>query len=431
MSNIRTYDFSDELTTGLSAMMFQQPFFAHLMLELMTIIEVVPDKGDCTVDVCGRKLPVQTAATDGKSIWVNSDFIKGMDASRVVFLLCHEVSHVIYEHMARAKGYFDMKIGPDMKQFSPKKWNKAGDYVINAQLHQMNIGTMPDGGLLDSAIKYDELIDEVYMRIPDDDEVYMRIPDDDDEDGDEDGDGSNGHGGFDQHVMPDQPATDADAANIKRAVAQAANTAKALGQLPSDLERLVDSVMNPRIRWEDQLEMEVCKNASKDEPDFKRPNRRKLAMTPQIILPSRTGQTSGVVAVELDTSGSISDTELAYGLGVVKGIMERTCPEQLILIWTHAEVWHVETLEDITLLDGVIKRVKEQGVKTGGTDMTAGFAYLDEWNIQPDQMVVFTDGYTPFGEQQPYPVIWAITQEGISSDWGRTLHVDLSHGDDR
>jgi predicted metal-dependent peptidase len=64
---------------------------------------------------------------------------------------------------------------------------------------------------------------------------------------------------------------------------------------------------------------------------------------------------------------------------------------------------------------------------TGGTDMTAGVKYAADNYPEAECIVVFTDGYTPFGElsdARGIPVLWCITS-GLESPHGETIHVDL------
>jgi predicted metal-dependent peptidase len=59
----------------------------------------------------------------------------------------------------------------------------------------------------------------------------------------------------------------------------------------------------------------------------------------------------------------------------------------------------------------------------GGTDLPVAFEYLREKNIQPQAMVVLTDGYTPFGTAPEYPTLWAMTSN-VRSPYGVTISLE-------
>ena len=69
-----------------------------------------------------------TAATDGKHFYYNPDFIDRLDLDECKFVVGHEVMHCVYEHMLRRGGR------------DPRLFNIAGDYVINYELKELNIG---------------------------------------------------------------------------------------------------------------------------------------------------------------------------------------------------------------------------------------------------------------------------------------------------
>ena len=74
---------SYELSEAISRLVVKQPFFAVILLDLLTIVETDS---------------VQTAATNAKQLFVNPEFFKKLTLDERVFVLCHEVMHVILEH---------------------------------------------------------------------------------------------------------------------------------------------------------------------------------------------------------------------------------------------------------------------------------------------------------------------------------------------
>ncbi|WP_205249372.1 DUF2201 family putative metallopeptidase, partial [Escherichia coli] len=79
----------------------------------------------------------KTAATDGRNLYYNREFIKALTPEELLFLLSHEVLHCVYDHLGR-KGSRDHKIS-----------NMANDYIVNFTLVKERLGSMPKGGLYD------------------------------------------------------------------------------------------------------------------------------------------------------------------------------------------------------------------------------------------------------------------------------------------
>ena len=69
-----------------------------------------------------------TAATDGLKFYYNSRFIMMLKPKEVIFLVAHEVLHVVYDHMGR-RGDRD-----------PQLFNIANDYAVNADLKKHKVG---------------------------------------------------------------------------------------------------------------------------------------------------------------------------------------------------------------------------------------------------------------------------------------------------
>lgn len=374
----------------MSNLVINHPFFAVYLYDLMSIKEVDKDS------------QINTAATDGKSIFINTDWFEKLTIKERVFVLAHEVGHGMFQHCQRAKLYKDRTFGPDLKEFNFKKWNQAGDYVINDCLIESHIGTMPCGdnqGLHHPDFKSSDLVDDVYCKLPD--------PEDDDPEN------------FDDHLdlAPDAPGE----GDIKRVITNAKNAAKAMGKLPGALERLVGEILDPKQNWPEILRDYMMIVAGNHEASFAKLHRRKLVMPPHVIYPGTTGFGCKHVVLINDTSGSVSQEETSAYMGEQLGILEDCNPERIDLLWVdskvHEPVITIERGDDIDLSD-----VKPLG--GGGTDMTAGFRYIDEKAWTPDVVVVLTDGYTPFGEEPMFPVVWVTTGEK-DIPYGKVIELEV------
>jgi predicted metal-dependent peptidase len=62
----------------------------------------------------------------------------------------------------------------------------------------------------------------------------------------------------------------------------------------------------------------------------------------------------------------------------------------------------------------------------GGTDMEAGFKYIETEGIDPEVFVCLTDGYTDFNPDNApdYPVVWCISSD-IQAPYGDNIHFTL------
>jgi predicted metal-dependent peptidase len=323
---------------------------------------------------------IRTAMTNGREIRYNPRFMDSMGDEERKFVVAHECFHPMLEHNFR-RG-----------ERQHKRWNKAGDYVINQLLTDENIGKMPQFGLLNPQLYKagNGSTDGIYNLLPDE-------PDD-------------GSGGDGTEAMDDcadgggSPAEQAQqAAEWKVRVAQAAQAAKMMGKMSAGLERLVGEVLAPKVDWRDVLRkfVEKCKS---DQRSFARPNRRFLSQG--LYLPSASGESLGEIAIAVDCSGSIDDRILAQFAGEINAIKEDGNPSCIHVVYFDSEVSHYEKYErDDTL------NIRAHG--GGGTAFSPVFQYFQEHDIEPIACIFLTDlCCNDFGDAPQYPVLWVSTDEG-------------------
>lgn len=94
---------------------------------------------------------IETAATDGKNIYYNPDFIKSLTSDEKTFIFAHEICHIAFNHIYRSEGK------------NPKLWNIATDSVINASLKQDGLPLIKGGIDIPEAINYDA--EEMYEKL--------------------------------------------------------------------------------------------------------------------------------------------------------------------------------------------------------------------------------------------------------------------------
>lgn len=377
-----------KLDRAKTALVLDHPFFASILMKRGMI----------------ARNDIPTAAVDQRGqIYYNPKFIEGLSVPQCVFLLAHEVGHVIGQHASRRGARH------------AGKWNIAGDAWINDMLKAAGVGEFIDGGV-DMPGSKDDTVDNIYNKLPDQNGGKGGK-------GNGGGDGNQqGPGGIGDDLIEEGSPLSEDEMNridaeTRVEIAQAAQAAKMQGKLPAALQKIIADLIDPGTPWFDILERYMV-SFTRGDYSWSRPNRR---YAPDYYLPS-TGSVAqmGEVVVQVDVSGSISQLELNHYNGHLKRIIEQCNPERVHVLYTDTRVArHV-----------VFERGEEFGLEFysgGGTHMPAGFDFLAHEGITPEVFVCLTDGYTDFGSDPGYPVIWCISSN-VQAPWGENVHFELLEG---
>lgn len=392
----------DRITEARAALLWQQPFFAHILIDKLEII-TTDDSESC-----------QTAATDGDTIFINpKTFCKHTVAERV-FILAHEIAHCIWDHCGMSYRFSKLGYVP----VSPTKnlpydgttMNVVEDYVINAMLVDAKVGAFNKSWLLDPAVKGDHSVIDTYAL------KYKK------QQGQGGGGGSNpgsGHGGFDQHLAPGTgkgkdpfDATQGrDAQEWATSVAQAAAAARAQGKMPASLDRMVGEIITPAVDWKEHIQGFLSRRIGGGSYDWKRPDRRLLMRREPIVVPGRSGNGVGKLVMGMDTSGSVNQETVGLWLGTLAGMLADLNPEVVYVIWCDARVHRVDEVDD----PGDIEWLRCQGAPGGGgTKFIPVFEQVEKLGITPDALIYLTDGYGTFPKEEPrYPVLWGMTTDVV------------------
>lgn len=92
-----------------------------------------------------------TAATDGKIIYYNSDFLRKLDFKEQLFVMAHEIGHIAFNHIKRSEGK------------NEKIWNIAADAVLNKYLEMDGLSIIDGAINMPDAINYD--VQELYEKL--------------------------------------------------------------------------------------------------------------------------------------------------------------------------------------------------------------------------------------------------------------------------
>lgn len=353
----------DQLVRARIDMIMLQPFFGTLALRL----ELVED------------LTCPTLWVDGKRVGYKPDFIKTLTHDLTTSAIAHEVGHCIFEHISRR--------GPR----NPNKWNRAGDYVINAMLKDAGF-KLGDGWLYDA--QYAGMTaDAIYNLLPD-------YPEDKDD------------------SLCEIRQSEADPKVVdewKLATAMAANAARSNNKLPESLERFVDSVLNPKADWRTVLRR-FCTEETKDDYSWMRPNKHYISAG--FYIPSLYSHGMGEIDIVVDTSGSISQKILDVFGGEVQAVRDTVRPALTRIIYCDDEIRHVDEY-------GPNDPIKLIGHGGGSTDFRPPFELIEKNGWRPAALLYLTDLYGPAPEAPPdYPVLWCcITSE--KAPWGERVEIEV------
>jgi predicted metal-dependent peptidase len=360
---------------------------------------------------------VPTACTNGRDERYGRKFINELREQELNFVVAHEASHKMYRHLTTWKKLHDE---------NHSLANHACDYVINLMLKDMDPSertiAMPRFKSGEMQGKQMGLIDERFRGM-NAKQIFDILKDEQDENG-SGGDGD----GFDEHDWKDATdgMTEEEKKQLERDIDQAIRQGvmahqKIAGKNAGGLDRELQDLLEPKVDWREVLrEFVKATCRAKDTSSWRRVNRRFLGTG--TYMPSMIGEKVGHLVIGIDTSGSIGGKELAEFLGEVKGIAEEVNPSQVDLIYWDTEVaGHEEYTESDVA--SIIESTKPRG--GGGTDPSCVSDYLKEKKIEPECVIILTDGHVPnWGNDWTAQVLWCIVGgNDVISDNGKTIHI--------
>ena len=354
--------------------------------------------GDRTVDDT-----VPTACTNGRDEMYGRAFVDGLNDAELRFLILHECYHKMYQHLTTWKHLYDKH---------PQVANVACDYVINIQLVDGDNGEgfikMPKVGLLDAQYR-DMDTAQVFHQ------VYDSIPEGDDGSGI--GDGMDDHDWDGAEQLSEEEKGDLER-EVEEAIRQGVLVA---GKLGSGGARDLEELLKPQIDWRDVLREFISTTcAGKDFSTWARPNRRFVSTG--VYMPSGISEKVGELVIAIDTSASIGQCELTTFLSEIKSVCDNVRPERIRLLYWDTRVCADETY-DHAETDTLVQSTKPAG--GGGTDVNCVSEYMTEHKIDPQAVIVFTDGYVYDWGTWTCPVLWAVyDNKQAKPDCGKTVHID-------
>jgi predicted metal-dependent peptidase len=383
---------------------------------------------------------LDTAATDGKDIFFNPDYLRSLSPAQQDGLLLHEVLHAALLHVLR-RGVREQKV-----------WNVAADIIVNGAIAQQGF-ELPPGGLRD--LKLEHLcVEEIYELLlkkgsdrfslpmadlignaPGDcsDSVFETNHTDAENTkksfttdslsqarqagadliGNAPGDGSdsvfetnrtdaeNAQKSFTTDSLSQARQAEIET-HWRNALQQAAVVARTVsqGKLPAGMERELASLTSPQLDWRSYLWRYLVQTPT----DFIGFDRRFIGRG--LYLEALVGE-SVRVFVAVDTSGSIDNEQLRMFLSEVQGILSAYPHLQCDLYYVDAEAYGPHPLNP----DSNLPSPKGGG----GTSFVPFFSQVQEtWDGHQGICIYLTDGYGTFPEQPPeLPTLWVVTPGGL------------------
>lgn len=368
-------DISQIISASVLRLRMKSPFFAALAL-------------------FARFIPTQkltTAATDGKDIFFNPEYMRSLPIDQQDGLLLHEVLHAALLHVPR-RGTRDGKL-----------WNIAADIAINGMIAQQGGYQLPEGGLRD--LKLEHLsVEEIYeLLLQEDSDRNLTNPDllsQPPEDAQTDSSEHTNSDGADSLSQTKKAALEA---HWKNALQQADAIARSVnqGKLPTGMERELSTLTSPQLDWRSYLWRYLVQTPT----DFTGFDRRFIGRG--LYLETLEGE-SVQVYLAVDTSGSIDQDRLQIFLNEVQGILNSYPHLRCDLYYVDAEAYGPYPLNPNSILP------KPKG--GGGTSFVPFFDQVQaNWDGYSRGVCVYlTDGYGTFPEKQPeLPVLWVVTPGGL------------------
>lgn len=379
-----------KLARACTRLMIKHPFFGSLVYQHeLELTDAVP-----------------TAAATKDRMMFNPEFLERVTPEELVFLVAHEVMHIVFAHAIR-RGNRD-----------PEIYNIACDAVINEILIEEGVGDFIDGGVRMPGAQ-GKTSENIYNEL-------MKHAKKSKKGGSskESGNGSEGaDGGMSlgrdapvrgkltiKDIRPEDSKgvtpSEAKKAELegKMKIGQAAALARMQGKMGSGLSRLVDQLLQSKVPWYDVLERYMVSKAEQAY-NWNRPHKRMLNIA---YMPSRQRFPSmGEVVIGIDVSGSISDKEVAQYLGHCQAIFEQCHPAKVYVVYCTTEV---EAVDEFEHGEDIVPR---RNVWCGGTDMRRIMHWIDDHDVEPDVCITFTDGYTdyPNDSEVPCDLLWVLSTE--------------------
>lgn len=355
-------------------------------------------------------IPTLGASTiPNNRIYINPEFFDKVlkNNKERTFVIAHEMLHIFLDHISRQR----------QMCYDPMLFNVAADFCINGYIMEIEQALrqtssdrsrfeMPKMALHDLRFK-GMSADEIYHLLLQESKGNAK------KSASKYGAGETG---FDKprplDELPDEemPSEKTRAENRQRLSAAMAmnkpqDNSRLMGTGAAGLIREFEAMFDSKMNWRTVLGNFVDETA-KSYYTYNKISRKSY----DVIFPSLAGKHL-TIAVGIDTSGSMSESDLVEALTEVKGIMESFDSWKLTLMSCDTEASVIGTYESESGDD--FTTVSKALIGGGGTDMYPMVQEAERMDETPACLVIITDGYIPPIEQQSdVPTIFVVTTTG-------------------
>ena len=345
---------------------------------------------------------VDRAATDGKHIYYNPDWVLKQTKPHLLGVCAHETWHVCLNHCK-------LMLYSRQGNRNPEIWNIACDCTINNLLHDAGF-SLPDPHIFEPKYR-GWLTEAIYEDLIKNCTTIQLEPGQ--------GDLIAQSGGTDpgEGVAGDPGEMDPE---IQRIIVRATTAARMAGEdpgnLPGELQFQLEQITNPKMPW-DRLLVRYCRNLAKTKYNFLVPNRR---YWPKHFLPSKRAHSLGIVDAAIDLSYSVEDEQIQQFIAEIASVLRKMRPRKLNLVEFDTSV------RNVTALRGPQALLNHTFTGRGGTDIGPVIDHAEE--SQPDVMLIFTDGeFYHCHESCTVPVVWInFDNPGFTAPFGKVIHFDMN-----
>jgi predicted metal-dependent peptidase len=346
------------------------------------------------------KAGIETASTDGRSLFYNEEWVTGLTLDERVGTIAHEVLHLEGLHPWRM-GSRDMA-----------RWNQACDYAINGLLTEAGF-TLPPGALINPDWK-GKSAEHIYPLIPEPER-------------DENGQPKPGIGDFTEPAPDDEPQPGEPAPvpledqwkSVAAVAEQVAEKMKA-GTAAGDLARMVAESRATKTPWQAILK-EFVEHCVPSDTSWSKYDKRTAHLG--IRLPGTVKENTAPLVVFVDTSGSVDETMTrAFGREITT-IMEEARPARIEVVYIDTEVRGVETFYPD---DGPVILNAQGG---GGTLFQPAFDWLKEQCEPYAGCIYLTDLECADRPEDPgIPTLWVVTESTHrTGPFGQTIRFQQDY----
>jgi|TARA_R110000824_G_scaffold135140_4_gene298194 predicted metal-dependent peptidase len=366
---------------------------------------------------------VPTAYTDGKNEVYGRAFHEQLTDPEFRFVILHENYH---------KAFRQITVWHHLWLIDAKLTNMAADYVINIIIIDENkddkFAVMPKGGLYDERFRGMD-VQQVF------DILYKEQDGGGGEEGEEEGDsagkeeGNGGDGppreGEEGDFRDDHDWTAGrtveEEEDLKVQIHEALQSGVLLaGKTGSGGNRTVEELAKPQVDWRQVMkDFAVDTMAGSDYTTYRRPNRRHYGEG--YYLPSGMTDVVGEMVSAPDMSGSIGTSEQGVFLGETESLCKLVRPSKLHVMYWDTQVCQHEQY-DPDQMDTFTSETTPKG--GGGTRPSCLPEYIAANNLNPQCVIVLTDGHVWDWGNWTCPVLWVVVDnESAEPPMGKVVHV--------